>query len=87
MVKIVALINPTSLKQEFCLIKDNTMVKRETPKVQEMIDTVFNFIKEFPEIEEIDLLGSKQYNAGFRRRLMAFEKEKFGKNKLNIKLL
>ncbi len=83
--KIVAMIQPFSLKQNFYIYENGNKIASVSPKTDEIVETVLSFMKEH-DVDQLDLLGPKQYNRGLRKKIKEAEMNKFNKDTLIINI-
>lgn len=83
--KIIGMIEPFSLRQTFYVYEDGNKIASAEPKIEEINETVFSFMQEY-DVNELNLLGPKQYNRGLSKKLKQEELNKFGLNKLEINI-
>lgn len=81
--KIIGLIQPFTRVQNFYVYEDGNKIATANPKIEEIADTVFSFMQEY-DVNELELIGSKQYNRGLSNKIKEAEMTKFGLNKLKI---
>lgn len=86
MKKIVGLIKPFDLKQNFYVYEDGNKIDTALPKIDEIGNTVLSLADKY-NITQVDLVGSKQFNKGLRKKLQEEEMTKFNSNKLTINIL
>lgn len=86
MKKIVAMIQPFSMKQNFYVYEDGNKLTSATPTINEINETVFSFMQEY-EVTQLDLVGPKQFNRGLSKKIKEAEMTKFNENKLEINIV
>ena len=86
MKKIVGVLKPFNLHQNFYLYEDGVQIESAQPKVDEISDLVFSYMEKY-QIEQLDLLGPKQYLKGLSLKIKEKEKTKFNKNTLKINII
>lgn len=81
--KIVAIVKPFGVKQEVYVFKDGVRVDFILCKMNEIKEKLLSLSKEY-QLTYVELLGSKQYNAGLAKRLRELEFNKFQANEIVI---
>lgn len=86
MKKIVGMIRPFDLTQNFYVYEDGNKIAAAAPKMNEVADTIFSFAQEH-EVNQVDLIGPRQYNRGLKRKIEEAENCKYRNNRLEINVL
>jgi hypothetical protein len=84
--KIVGIIRPFDLKQNFYVYEDGNKLATANPTIDEMNDIIFAFAQKY-DVNQVDLVGPKQYNRGLSKKLQETEMTKFNENKLIINIV
>lgn len=84
--KIVGLIKPFDMKQNFYVYEDGNKLTSAEPKLEEISDTIFSFADQY-NITQVDLVGPKQYIRGLTKKIQETEIKKYSKNKLEINII
>lgn len=84
--KIVGIIQPFDIHQNFYVYENGNKLEIMKPKLEEMIDTIFAFSNKF-EVNQVDLVGPKQYLKGFTKQIKAEEVKRYNKEKLEINIV
>lgn len=86
MSKITAVIKPFSLRQNFYVYENGNKIDSANPKIDEINDTIFLFMQKY-NVDQLDLIGSKQFNSGLKKKIQEAEFTKFGKTALEINII
>lgn len=84
--KIVGMIRPFDMRQNFYVYEDGNKLACEQPRMGELNDAIFNLMEEY-NITQLDLIGPKQYNEGLSKKIKEAEITKFNTNKLEINII
>lgn len=86
MKKIVGIIRPFDMTQNFYVYEDGNKLATETCRIIDLNEIVFNLADEYSVIQ-VDLVGPKQFNRGLGRKIKEAEMTKYGANKLEINII
>lgn len=86
MKKIIGIIRPFDLRQTFYVYEDGNKIAVEYPTLNEINESVFSLSSKY-EVNQVDLVGPKQYNRGLSKRIKEAEMTKFNENKLEINIV
>lgn len=86
MKKIVGVIRPFDMTQNFYVYEDGNKLATETCRIVDLNETVFSLSDEYAVIQ-VDLVGPKQFNRGLSRKIKEAEMTKYGVNKLEINII
>lgn len=86
MKKIVGVLRPFVLEQNFYVYEDGNKIDTAEPTVEEINDTIFNFIDKY-QVTQVDLVGPKQYSKGISKKLKEAEIKKYSRNIIEINLI
>lgn len=86
MKKIVGILHPFDLKQNFYVYEDGNKLTTAQPTLEEIPETLFTWSKEY-DIGQVDLVGPKQYNKGLKKQILEAEMSKYNKNTLEINIV
>lgn len=86
MKKIVGVLRPFDLKQNFYVYENGNKIDAATPTVDEINSTVLAFVEKY-DIEQLDLVGPKQYAKGISKKFQEAELNKYNQNKIVINLI
>ena len=86
MKKIIGVWKPFELKQNFYVYDNGNKIDAISIKMDEINNTIFNLQKKY-NINDIELIGPKQFSKGIKNLFLAEEKNKFNKNKTNINII
>lgn len=84
--KIVGILRPFDILQTIYVYEDNNKIDCAKINFKDLNDTIFELSSKY-DIEEINFLGTKQFNKGIQNKLEAEEMTRYNKNKLKINLL
>lgn len=86
MKKIVGVIRPFDLRQTFYVYEDGNKIAIEYPTINEINESVFLLSSKY-DVNQLDLVGPKQYNRGLSKRIKEAEIAKYNKNTLEINVV
>lgn len=81
--RIISLIEPFGTSQETYVYEDGNKIEALYPSISEIPDVIMNLAKKY-DIEDVSLIGSKQFNRGIVKQIQTKELEDYGTNKLKI---
>lgn len=84
--KIVGMIRPFDMRQSFYVYEDGNKLACEQPRMNELNETIFGFMEEY-DVNQLDLVGPKQYNRGLSKKIKEAEMTKFSADKLVINIV
>lgn len=86
MKKIVGVLRPFDLQQNFYVYEDGNKIDAATPTVDQINDTVFAFV-EAHDVHQMDLAGPKQYARGISKKYQKAEMTKYNANTMIINII
>lgn len=84
--KIVGILRPFDILQTIYVYEDNNKIDCAKVAFKDLNDAIFELSSKY-DIEEVNFLGTKQFNKGIQNKLEAEEMTRYNKNKLKINLL
>jgi hypothetical protein len=84
--KIIGIIRPFIAKQNLYVYEDGNKIDSASPKLEDINKTIFSFIDKY-DVQQLDLVGPKQYNRGLAKQFQEEELAKFSENKIHINLI
>lgn len=84
--KIVGMIRPFDMRQNFYVYEDGNKLACEQPRMGDLNKTIFGLMEEY-DVTQLDLVGPKQYNRGLSKKIKEAEMTKFSTNKLEINIV
>lgn len=84
--RIVGMIRPFDMTQNFYVYEDGNKLASESPRMNEINETIFDLVHEYG-VNQIDLAGPRQYNRGLKKKIQEAEMTKFNKNILEINII
>jgi hypothetical protein len=86
MKKIIGMIKPFDMKQNFYVYEDGNKLDSASPTIDEINETIFALMQEYG-VSQLDLVGPKQYNKGLSKKIKEAEMVKYDKNTLEINIV
>lgn len=86
MKKIIGIISPFDIKQNFYVYEDGNKIDTISTTIKDISKDIFLLVEKY-NIYKIDLSGSKQYNRGLKKQIQKAEMNKFNENKLEINII
>jgi hypothetical protein len=86
MKKIVGIISPFDMKQNFYVYEDGNKVAAATPTISTLNETIFSLSEQYG-VSQVDLVGPKQYNKGLVKKFKEAEMAKYNNNKIEINII
>jgi hypothetical protein len=86
MKKIIGVIKPFDMKQNFYVYEDGNKLDSASPTIDEISETIFALMQEY-DVSQLDLVGPKQYNKGLSKKIKEAEMVKYDKNTLEINIV
>lgn len=86
MKKIIGLIQPFDIYQQFYVYQDGNKIDMMQTKIQDIPDTIFELSQTY-DINQIDLSGAKHFTKKIIQQIQAQEITKYSENKLIIKCI
>jgi hypothetical protein len=86
MKKIIGMIKPFDMKQNFYVYEDGNKLDSASPTIDEISETIFALMQEY-DVSQLDLVGPKQYNKGLSKKIKEAEMIKYDKNTLEINIV
>jgi hypothetical protein len=86
MKKIIGMIKPFDMKQNFYVYEDGNKLDSASPTIDEISETIFALMQEY-DVSQLDLVGPKQYNKGLSKKIKEAEMVKYDKNTLEINIV
>lgn len=86
MKKIIGLIQPFDIYQQFYVYQDGNKIDMIQTKIQDIPDTVFE-LSQTHGINQIDLSGAEHFTKKIIQQIQAQEITKYSENKLIIKCI
>lgn len=84
--KIVGLLKPFILKQEFYIYEDSNKIDAISISVEDIAETVLNLTNQY-SINQLDLIGPKKYSQGIGNKIKELENTKYNVNNIEINYL
>jgi hypothetical protein len=84
--KIIGMIRPFDMKQNFYVYEDGNKLDLASPTIDEINETVFALMQKY-DVKQLDLVGPKQYNKGLSKKIKEAELIKYDKNTLEINIV
>jgi hypothetical protein len=84
--KIVGLVRPFDMKQNFYVYEDGNKIDTATPHIDDINSTIFALADKY-NITQVDLVGPKQYIRGLTKKFQEAEMQKYNENKININIV
>lgn len=86
MKKIIGLLKPFDMEQILYVYEDGNQLETIQMTIDEIPDNILKLCNEYA-IEQIDLVGSKEYAKGLKKHIQEKESMKYNKNTLVIKCI
>lgn len=86
MIKIVGVLEPFKLKQNFYIYRDGNQIYAKELIYEDIPETILNLSKEY-DTNDVVLIGAKQYTQGIKSTIRKKELEKYNQNDLKIELV
>ena len=86
MKKIIGLIQPFDIYQQFYVYQDGNKIDMIQTKIQDIPDTIFELSQTY-DINQIDLSGAEHFTKKIIQQIQAQEIIKYSENKLIIKCI
>jgi hypothetical protein len=84
--KIVGLIRPFDVKQNFYVYEDGNKLGDTTATIDTLNDTIFSLADKY-NVTKVDLVGPKQYIRGLSKKFQEAEIAKYNENKIEINIV
>lgn len=85
MKKIVSVIKPFIMQQNVFVYENGNKIDVINSTLDDIEDNFLNLIDKY-NIEQIELIGPKNYSKGIKKKFQEKELSKYNKNSVNIKL-
>lgn len=86
MKKIVGILRPFDLQQNFYVYEDGNKIDAAALTVDQINSTVFAFVEKY-NIHQMDLVGPKQYARGIAKKYQEAEIIKYSENIMTINII
>ena len=84
--KIIGILRPFDIKQQFFVYEDGNKIDNAETIVDDIPKEILKLANEY-DITQIDLTGPKQYAKGIRKKIQEQEITTYSENKLEINLI
>jgi hypothetical protein len=84
--KIVGMVKPFDMKQNFYVYEDGNKIDAISATVDEMNESIFALAEKY-NTEQVDLVGPKQYIKGLAKKFEEAEMTKYNKNSIKINII
>ena len=86
MKKIVGILRPFELKQEFFVYEDGNKIDMASYSIDEIYEGIFSLFEKHGA-NKVYLYGPNQYSKGIKRKIREKEIQKYNKESLEIELV
>jgi hypothetical protein len=86
MKKIVGMIKPFDMKQEFYVYEDGNKIAAVSSTIDGINEAIFS-LAEQNDVQQVDLVGPKQYIKGLTKKFEEAEMAKYSKNSIKINII
>ncbi len=87
MKKIVCMLKPFSIQQQIYVYEDGNKIEAVECTIEDFTETIFTLNNNYEGLDEVDLVGPKQYAKGLQFMLEYEEKQKYGNGVIKYNII